>query len=122
MSESKKTVVFAASPKPDRYSYSAVQRLINNGHEVVPVGFRGGNINGVEIVRDLPVIEDTHTLTLYINRYRQVEFYDYMLSLKPKRIIFNPGTENLEFQRKAEAAGIETQIACTLVLLSIGNY
>ena len=89
MKTSKKTIVFVASPKPDRYSYVAVQRLTNNGHEVIPVGFQKGQIGGIEIMTELPSIADIHTLTLYINRYRQVEFYDYILSFKPQRIIFS---------------------------------
>lgn len=118
----KPTLVFAASPKPDRYSNMAIKRLLDHGHEVIPVGFRKADAHGLEIRTDFPKPESLHTVTLYLNPRRQVEHYDYIISLQPQRIIFNPGTENLELQRLAEAAGIETTIACTLVMLSIGNY
>ena len=118
----KKTVVFGASPKPSRYSNRAVVRLNANGHEVVPVGFRNGEIAGIAIQKDNPQVEDVHTVTLYLNPQRQVAFYDYILGLNPKRIIFNPGTENAELIQMAEAKGIEAEVACTLVMLSVGNY
>lgn len=118
----KKTLVLGASPNPERYAYLATQRLTQFGHEAVPVGIRKGAINGIEILSGKPEVEDVDTVTLYIGPARQPEYYDYIFSLQPKRIIFNPGTENPEFMRLAQARGIETVEGCTLVMLSIGVY
>jgi predicted CoA-binding protein len=118
----KKTLVLGASPNPSRYSNIAVNRLTNHGHEVVPVGIRDGEIAGIEIIKGRPEVEGIDTVTLYLNPKRQEEYYDYILALNPKRIIFNPGTENPELSRLAREQGIETEIACTLVQLSIGEY
>jgi len=118
----KKTVVLGASTNTSRYSNIAVNRLKNHGYEAVPVGIRKGEIAGINILNGSPEIEGVDTITLYLNPTRQVEYYDYILGLKPNRIIFNPGTENAELMKLAEAQGIETVIACTLVMLSIGDY
>ena len=124
MVESKnlKTVVLGASTNPSRYSYTATVRLQEEGHEVVPVGIKSGKIENINIQTDNPRVEDVHTITLYIGPDRQPPLYDYILSLEPQRLIFNPGTENIELKKLAEAQGIETIYACTLVMLSIGNY
>ncbi len=119
---SKKTIVLGASTNPTRYSYLAVQRLKNKQHEVVPVGIKKGTIEGIEIRNDLPQEEAVDTVTLYLNPERQKQYYDYILSLKPKRVIFNPGTENAELVNILKKEGIETEIACTLVLLNLGAY
>lgn len=119
---SKKTVVLGASPNPERYANKAVFALKQKGHEVIPVGLREGVISGVEIIQGQPIIEDVDTVTLYVGPKHQPEFYDYLMSLKPKRIIFNPGTKNKELNDLAEANNIETVDACTLVMLSVGNY
>lgn len=119
---SKKTLVLGASLKPERYSNIATLRLQSYQHEVVPVGLREGDINGIAILKGKPEVEGIDTVTLYLNPKRQVEYYDYILGLNPKRIIFNPGTENMELVELAQAKGIETEIACTLVMLSVGNY
>ncbi len=118
----KKTLVLGASPNPSRYSNIAVNRLTRHGHEVVPVGVREGEIAGIGIIKGRPEVEGVDTITLYLNPKRQEEYYDYILALNPKRIIFNPGTENPELSRLAREQGIETEIACTLVQLSIGEY
>jgi len=118
----KKTVVLGASPHFDRYSNIAVHRLNQHGFEAVPLGFQEGIIDGIPIVLDFPAVSDVHTITLYLNPYRQKEYYDYIIGLQPKRIIFNPGTENYELQQLVESKGIETKIACTLVMLSVGSY
>ena len=118
----KKTLVLGATPNPDRYAYLATVKLRSYGHEVVPVGIKKGMIGDLEILNGRPVPEDIDTVTLYLGPERQREYYDYILSLKPKRIIFNPGTENDELADLAKANGIETVEACTLVMLSIGNY
>lgn len=118
----KKTLVLGATPNPDRYAYLATVKLRSHGYEVVPVGIKKGMIGDLEIVNGRPLPGDIDTVTLYLGPERQQEYYDYILSLKPKRIIFNPGTENDELAALAEANGIETVEACTLVMLSIGNY
>ena len=118
----KKTLVLGASTNPIRYSNAAVHRLAQGGFEVVPVGVREGEISGVTIEQGKPVLENIHTITLYLNPQRQQEYYDYILSLNPKRIIFNPGTENPELIRLAREKGIEVEMGCTLVMLAIGQY
>jgi predicted CoA-binding protein len=118
----KKTLVLGASDNPDRVSYEAIRRLTSKGHEVVAVGLREANVFGVDIQKGLPPTEDVDTITLYLNPERQKDYYDYILGLHPKRIIFNPGTENFELVRMAKEKGIEVEIACTLVMLSVGVY
>lgn len=118
----KKTLVLGATPNPERYAYLATMRLAKYGHEVVPVGIRKGEIEGIEIIEGKPDVDAVDTVTLYVGEARQPEYYDYILSLQPKRIIFNPGTENPELMRLAQAQGIETVEGCTLVMLSIGAY
>ncbi len=118
----KKTVVLGASANPIRYSNAAVRQLLSGGFDVVPVGIKDGEIDGAAIQKGQPAVDDVHTITLYLNPQRQKEYYDYILSLNPKRIIFNPGTENFELARLAREKGIETEMGCTLVMLSIGNY
>lgn len=118
----KRTLVVGASPNPDRYSFKATERLAGHGHEVFPFGVRKGTINGIEIRTDWPDNADFHTVTLYMNPKRQVDFYRAIIDLHPERVVFNPGTENSEFQTKLDDAGIKWIEACTLVMLSIGNY
>ena len=118
----KNTLIFVASTKPERYSYKATQMLIEAKHPVFPVGFKPGKINNIEIITDLFLIKNIDTITLYINPKRQIEFYDYILSTQPNRIIFNPGTENSELSSLAQKQGIKTENACTLVLLRLGQY
>jgi uncharacterized protein len=118
----KKTVILGATPNPERYAYLATQRLMKYGHEVLPVGNKKGDIEGIRIENDTPPYEGVDTVTLYLNPDNQKPYYDYILSLKPKRIIFNPGTENWELVKLAKEQGIETEIACTLVMLSVGAY
>jgi predicted CoA-binding protein len=122
MSKNKTTVVVGASPNADRYSNRATLSLQKHGHTVYPVGIRNGKINGLDIITDKPVIEDVDTVTLYVGPDNQHAWMDYIISLKPKRIIFNPGTENREFESLVESNGIEAMHACTLVLLSINQY
>ncbi|CAN5173551.1 CoA-binding protein [soil metagenome] len=118
----RKTVVIGASENTERYSNKAVRSLLQHGKEVVAVGLKEGVIEGVKILKGNPVIENVDTVSLYVGPAHQPAMYNYILSLKPKRIIFNPGTENPEFEKLAQENGIETTEACTLVLLSIGNY
>ncbi|MBK7639107.1 MAG: CoA-binding protein [Bacteroidetes bacterium] len=119
---SKKTVVLGASSKIDRYSNRAVKQLMANGHQVIPIGFENEKINGLQIETALLPIENVNTISLYLNPKRQEAYYDYILSLNPKRIIFNPGTENRDLEQLAKKLNIETIEACTLVMLSVGNY
>ena len=119
---SKKTLVFGASLKPDRYSNMALRKLVNYKHETVAFGLRAGEEAGVVIDTELKQYEALDTVTLYINSKRQPAFYDYLVSLKPKRIIFNPGTENLEFYNILKENNIFFEVACTLVLLSTNQY
>ena len=119
---SKKTLVLGASNNPNRYSFLAVNKLANNGHSVIPVGIKKGNIQDMEIQNGMPLVEEVDTVSLYLNPGNQVQYYEYILSLKPKRIIFNPGTENESLAEMAEEKGIECLEACTLVMLSTGQY
>jgi predicted CoA-binding protein len=117
----KNTLVLGASPKPERYSYKAVVRLKQYGHSVYAFGLREAEIDGTPIQTDWPD-EEFDTVTLYLNSQRQVPFYDRIIDLKPKRVIFNPGTENQQLMQLLAKSGIEVEVACTLVMLSVGNY
>lgn len=119
---SKKTVVIGASSKPDRYSNRAVRMLMRNGYEVIALGFEDAKIEGAPIETDWKLYEGVDTVSLYVNPQRQEAYYDYILKLHPKRIIFNPGTENDELERLASENNIQPLEACTLVLLSTGQY
>lgn len=119
---SKKTLVLGASPNPMRFANKAIFALTGKGHDVVAVGLRKGKVAGVEILQGKPHIYGVDTITLYMGEKHQPQFYDYILSLNPKRIIFNPGTQNKELKQLAHQNDIETLDACTLVMLSIGNY
>lgn len=118
----KKTLVFGASLKPNRYSNLAIHRLVDSGVETLAYGLREGEVSGVTISNNLDKISDIHTITLYINPKRQEEYYNNIISLAPKRVIFNPGTENPEFCKLLENNDIEVDVACTLVLLGTGQY
>ncbi len=118
----KKTLVIGASLNPGRYSNIAINRLVNAGHSVVAVGLKKGEVAGVSIDTDKVAYEDIDTVTLYLNPKRQQDYYDYIISLNPKRVIFNPGTENPEFYDLLHQNSIETEVACTLVLLGTNQY
>jgi predicted CoA-binding protein len=122
MIEKKKTLVLGASDNPSRYSYLAVQRLRSHGHPVVGIGKKQTLVADVEIDTIKKQFDDIDTITLYLNPMRQKEYYDYILSLKPKRIIFNPGAENDELSSLAKKNNIQPMEACTLVMLSTGQY
>jgi predicted CoA-binding protein len=119
---SKKTIVLGASSNPERYSFLAVRQLIAKQHEVIALGNKAGNIDELMIRTDLPEVDAVDTISLYLNPNNQKPYYAYILALKPKRIIFNPGTENDELATAARTAGIEPIEACTLVLLATGQY
>lgn len=120
----KKTVVIGASTNPSRYAYIAANMLTDYGHEIVPVGIKKGEVAGESILdlREHPEVEAVDTVTLYLGPQNQTEWYDYILGLNPKRIIFNPGTENTELNKKAREKGIETVMGCTLVMLRSNTY
>ena len=118
----KKTLVLGASGNPQRYSYLAMERLQQGGHPVVAIGKKKASVNGIDIGTEQQPANDIDTVTLYLNPAHQKAYYNYILSLKPKRIIFNPGTENKELEALASANGIQPVEACTLVLLSTGQF
>ncbi|GAA4454856.1 CoA-binding protein [Rurimicrobium arvi] len=122
MNTIKKTLVLGASENPDRYSNMAIRRLRAHQHEVLAIGNKEGKVLDVAIQKETEPFEHIDTVTLYLNPRNQQAYYDYIIKLHPKRIIFNPGTENPDLEARANAAGIETMEACTLVLLSTGQY
>lgn len=118
-----KVLVIGASTNPGRYSNMAIKKLNDHGHEVFALGIKEGKVDHTEILTGKPKWEGIHTVTLYISPEIQKEYYDYILNVvKPKRIIFNPGTENFEFTTLAKNAGVKYEQACTLVLLSMNNF
>jgi len=120
----KKTVVIGASPDRSRYSHLASLMLAGAGYDFVPLGIKEGEIEGQPILdlRQKPRIENVHTVTMYLSPKNQPSWYNYILSLNPKRIIFNPGTENIEFAELANSKGVDTEFACNLVLLRTGQF
>jgi uncharacterized protein len=118
----KPTVVLGASDNPTRYSFMATERLMQYGHPVFPIGIKKGSIHDVEIINGRPDLKNVDTLTMYLSAVNQKNWYPYIFQLMPKRIIFNPGAENEELEKIATEKGIECINACTLVMLSVGNY
>ncbi len=118
----KKTIVLGASENIERYSNMAVKKLLLYKHPVIAVGRKAGSINNIPIVEELLPVSDVDTVTLYLSAENQKKFYEKIIELKPKRIIFNPGAENDEFEHLASIAGIKTLNACTLVMLSTNQY
>lgn len=117
-----KTLVIGASENPARYAHQAARRLLQYGHEIELVGRRAGQIANQPIQTGQPELTDIDTVTLYVGPQNQLPLIDYVIGLRPRRIIFNPGTENDEFEQKAQAAGIEPIEACTLVMLATKQY
>jgi predicted CoA-binding protein len=118
----KKTIVLGATPDASRYAYLAANRLVKSGHDIINVGIKTGEVAGVPIEKPETIHDDIDTITLYVGPQNQPPLYDYILQTHPKRIIFNPGTENSELRKMANEKGIETEYACTLVMLSVGQY
>ncbi len=120
----KKTVVIGATSDTSRYAFIASAMLAEYNHVFVPIGIKNGKVLGRDIldIRNKPPVDNVDTITLYISQAVQAAHYDYLLSLNPRRIIFNPGTENPEFEIIANKKGVETLNACTLVLLRLGRY
>ena len=121
---SKKTAILGASPNPNRYAFLAAERLSASQHEFVPIGIKKGDVLGNQILdlKEKPKVEDVDTVTMYIGPQNQAEWESYILSLKPNRIIINPGSENPSLAQKATEAGIQTMNACTLVMIASGMY
>jgi uncharacterized protein len=118
----KKTLIIGASTNPERYAYKAAHSLTAHGHTIVQLGIKEGQVANEPIHTNKPILDNIDTVTLYIGPKNQPEWYDYIIDLKPKRVIFNPGTENIAFENLLTQNKIETLEACTLVMLSIGNY
>lgn len=121
-SQKRKTLILGASDNPARYSFLALNRLHDKGHPIVAIGKKETTVAGIPIEKEKKPYTDIHTITLYLNPSNQKQYYDYIVSLHPERIIFNPGTENEELYAIAKKHGIKIQEACTLVLLSTGQY
>jgi len=118
----KKTVVLGASPNPDRYSYKAIQALVEHGVETMALGIKEGTVSGVQIAKELDVLSDIDTVTLYVGPENQMQWRDAILKMRPRRVIFNPGTENPSFEQILKNEGIDVERACTLVLLATNQY
>ena len=117
-----KTLVIGASSNPQRYSFLAVNKLLDHHHEVVAIGLKDDTVASVQIQTGLPDLNNIHTVTMYVNPTHQKEYYDYIVGLKPQRVIFNPGTENPELYALLEKNNIPYEAACTLVLLGTNQY
>ncbi|MHA3787263.1 CoA-binding protein [Flavobacterium hauense] len=122
MEPQKKTLVMGASTDPGRYAYKAIKMLQRYGHPVVAIGKKEDNLDGTKIEKEHVPFDDVDTVTLYLNPMNQKQYYDYIIGLKPERVIFNPGTENPELYALLRENGIEIEVACTLVMLSINQY
>lgn len=119
---SKTTLVLGASENPERYSNKALKSLKERGFSAIAIGRKRGESDGISIQTGQPILGKIDTITMYLNPKNQIEYYDYILGINPRRIIFNPGSENPELIAKAVAKGIECEIACTLVMLSTNQF
>ena len=122
MIRNKKTLVLGATTKPERYAFKAINMLVDKGHSVLAVGQNAGEVAGIKIQTKAIPLKNIDTVTLYINPVRQREYYNYIVDTKPKRVIFNPGTENPEFYQLLKLNDIKVEVACTLVLLSTNQF
>lgn len=120
----KRTLIVGATPNANRYAFMAADRLSRHGHEIIPLGIKKGEVFGQPIlpIREFPDLPEIDTITLYIGPQHQAEYIDYLLQLQPRRLIFNPGTENPEFMTRAEQQGIEVVQGCTLVMLQSQTF
>jgi uncharacterized protein len=118
----KKTLVLGATTNADRYAYLAANKLVKYGHPIVNVGMKPGEVAGVPIELPEKIHTDIDTITLYVGPKNQPPLYDYIFQTNPKRVVFNPGAENLELEKMLEEKGVQTEEACTLVMLSTGQY
>ena len=122
MIKNKKTLVLGATTKPERYAFKAVNMLVDKGHSVLALGQNAGEVAGVKIQTKAIPLKNIDTVTLYLNPTRQRDYYNYIVEAKPKRVIFNPGTENPEFYQLLKLNDIKVEVACTLVLLTTNQY
>lgn len=122
MIKNKKTLVLGASTKPARYAFMAIEKLVKKGHSVLAIGQNAGEVAGIKIQTKAIPLKNIDTVTLYLNPARQRDYYNYIVEAQPKRVIFNPGTENPEFYQLLKLNDIKVEIACTLVLLSTNQY
>ncbi len=118
----KTTLILGATPNVSRYAYLAAERLTSHGHEIIPVGIKEGRVQGKKILHGKPDVPEIDTVTLYVGPQHQAEYYDWLLRVAPKRIIFNPGTENAELMNLARENDIEVVRGCTLVMLAGGSF
>ena len=118
----KKTLILGASSNPDRYSYTALKLLNRYGHPVVAVGHKAAVVEGITIQNQMVEETEVDTITLYLSPKNQIAYYDYILKIRPKRVIFNPGTENSELEEILQQNDIQPFIGCTLVMLQTGQY
>ncbi len=118
----KSTLVFGASLKPHRISHQVVTKLRSKQIKTSAFGVEEGHIDGVQVITNLHKLQSVHTISLYISPANQAEYYDQILSLQPRRVIFNPGTENPEFYKRLRASDIEVEIGCTLTMLALDLY
>lgn len=120
--KNKKTLVLGATTNPQRYAYLAIEKLVEKGHSVIAIGQNQGEVAGVTIrTKNIP-LKNIDTVTLYLNPLRQRDYYNYIIESKPKRVIFNPGTENPEFYQLLQSNEIKVEVACTLVMLATNQY
>lgn len=122
MTKNKKTVVLGATSKPEKYAFKAISLLVEKGHSVIAIGQNAGEVAGVKIKTKAIPLKNIDTITLYLNPARQRDYYNYIVEAKPKRVVFNPGTENPELYQLLELNGIQVEVACTLVLLTLNHY
>lgn len=117
-----KTLIIGASNNPERYSYKAAERLLAHNHPIELLGLRPDIVLNHQINTERKQFQAIDTVTLYVGPQHQPDYYSYVVSLKPRRVIFNPGTENEEFMQILQQNDIKTEVACTLVLLATGQY
>ena len=122
MIKNKKTLVLGASTKPARYAFMAIEKLVEKGHSILAIGQNAGEVAGIKIQTKAIPLKNIDTVTLYLNPTRQRDYYNYIVEAKPKRVIFNPGTENPEFYQLLKLNDIKVEVSCTLVLLSTNQY
>ncbi len=120
--KNKKTLVLGASTKPDRYAYKAITMLVEKGHSVLAIGQNVGEVAGIKIQTKAIPLKNIDTVSLYLNSLRQKDYYNYIVEAQPKRVIFNPGTENPEFYQLLQLNNIKVEVACTLVLLTTNQF
>jgi predicted CoA-binding protein len=120
--KNKKTLVLGASTKPERYAYKAIAMLVEKGHSVLAIGQNAGEVAGIKIQTKAIPLKNIDTVTLYLNPARQRDYYNYIVEAAPKRVVFNPGTENPEFYQLLKLNNIKVEVACTLVLLATNQY